>query len=327
MSEESVDTALLDLDTEVLREVFDATGGRDKWILGVADFGARLQPPPPPPDRAPALAARLEDEKEPLARAASFLGYQPFEANVPEALAVEKYREAPGEPLKERAVKYVYMAIEPPNPLPADSLGWLQNDDVGKWFGVKTNHDPTWHFDATGARLHRRYADGDAVRIAQLNLDRNNLVGAVPSSLGRLDALQELSLSGNALAGAIPPALGGCAGLRVLRLSHNALTGPIPPALGACGLLEELRLGHNRLTGALSPELARLSALRVLDARANGPALGGAIPDALAEGLACLRVLDLADNGFFAPPLAGANAGAEPPALSCAVFGLLCRLE
>ena len=27
MSEESVDTALLDLDTEVLREVFDATGG------------------------------------------------------------------------------------------------------------------------------------------------------------------------------------------------------------------------------------------------------------------------------------------------------------
>ena len=92
MSEESVDTALLDLDTEVLREVFDATGGRDKWILGVADFGARLQPPPPPPDRAPALAARLEDEKEPLARAASFLGYQPFEANVPEALAVEKYR-------------------------------------------------------------------------------------------------------------------------------------------------------------------------------------------------------------------------------------------
>ena len=73
MSDASVDTALLDQDTEVLREVFDATGGRDRWILGVADFGARLQPPPPPPDHAPALKARLEDEKEPLGRASSFL--------------------------------------------------------------------------------------------------------------------------------------------------------------------------------------------------------------------------------------------------------------
>ena len=91
----------LDADEEVLREFFEATGGKDKWILGVAEFGTRLQPPPPPVDHAPEIEERLEQEKEPLPPDVSFLDFQHFERNVPETLEMEKYRE--GGELKERA--------------------------------------------------------------------------------------------------------------------------------------------------------------------------------------------------------------------------------
>ena len=53
-------------DIEVLKEFFHETGGKDKWIQGVAEFGTRLQPPPPPPDHTPELEERLKQKQEPL---------------------------------------------------------------------------------------------------------------------------------------------------------------------------------------------------------------------------------------------------------------------
>ena len=109
---------------------------------------------------------------------------------------------------------------------------------LGDWHGVTT--------DASG-------------RVARVELEGNNLTGALPGELGNLANLTVLDLSDNNLNGTIPGQLGNLSGLKTLALGRNNLNGPIPPEFGNLSNLTELYLRDNPLlSGALPPSLASL---------------------------------------------------------------------
>ena len=125
-------------------------------------------------------------------------------------------------------------------------LNWLRSVPIGAWKGVELGGAP--------------------LRVRQLKLDGERLLGRLPPGLGKLAGLEVLSLEGNALSGSVPPQLGELANLRELRLRGNRLSGPIPARLGALGQLSLLRLGGNDFAGPI-PE----SLLGVADSDLNGP--------------------------------------------------------
>ena len=93
--------------------------------------------------------------------------------------------------------------------------------------------------------------------------------------------MEDLQLNDNQLTGAIPPELGNLANLKWLTLSDNQLTGAIPPELGNLTNLRELYLYDNKLTGIIPPELGNLANLNVFDIRGNQ--FAGCIPDSLRQ--------------------------------------------
>ena len=89
------------------------------------------------------------------------------------------------------------------------SLNWSASTAVTGWDGVTVTDN----------------------RIAELELDNENLTGTIPPAIGNLPALTHLDLSGNSLTGSIPRELVNLDSLQVLRLSGNSLTGCIPEGL------------------------------------------------------------------------------------------------
>ena len=76
----------------------------------------------------------------------------------------------------------------------------------------------------------------------------DDLFGAIPAELGRLDSLAELYLGGNALSGPVPPELGGLSKLRSLGLSGNAgMDGPLPASLAGLRELSHFQAVGTRL--------------------------------------------------------------------------------
>lgn len=138
-----------------------------------------------------------------------------------------------------------------------DSSNWDTASAVSTWFGV----------GASGGR------------VTGLSLGNNQLAGAIPPELGKLQALTTLQLSDNTLAGAIPPELGELPNLTSLWLQGNQLTGPIPPELGNLSSLQTLYLHNNLLTDAIPPELGDLVNLRTLHLSNND--LTGSVPPEL----------------------------------------------
>ena len=78
---------------------------------------------------------------------------------------------------------------------------WKTSAPLSSWYGVQT--------DAAG-------------RVIALRLDRNNLSGTIPASLGNLTRLQRLDLSNNALSGKLPSSLTRLRQLRTFRFHVNA---------------------------------------------------------------------------------------------------------
>ena len=97
--------------------------------------------------------------------------------------------------------------------------------------------------------------------------------------MGNLASLDWMDLDYNQLSGAIPPELGNLATLRGMSLRGNQLSGAIPPELGNLATLEELYLGGNQLSGAIPPELGNLANLKALDLSWNQ--LRGCVPSGL----------------------------------------------
>ena len=163
-----------------------------------------------------------------------------------------------------------------------NATNWNSSAPIVEWYGVSTDDDG---------------------RVSRLSLNRNNLTGSIPPSLGNLANLERLHLYQNNLTGSIPPSLGNLANLERLNLSQNNLTGSIPPSLGNLANLERLHLYQNNLTGSIPPSLGNLANLEWLGLFENN--LTGSIPPSLGN-LANLEWLGLYRNNL---------TGSIPPSL------------
>ena len=72
-------------------------------------------------------------------------------------------------------------------------------------------------------------------------VDANDLIGSIPSELGKLTQLQSLYLADNELTGSIPSELGEIRFLRKLELRNNKLSGTIPSEFLTYPFLSKLR--------------------------------------------------------------------------------------
>ena len=139
---------------------------------------------------------------------------------------------------------------------------------------------------------------GGLSNLELLNLTANDLAGAIPPELGSLSNLRRLTLGSNGLSGEIPPELSNLANLEWLILFGNGLSGAIPPWLGGLSNLERLHLVFNDLSGEIPPELSGLQKLSWLELNNNN--LSGPIPPELGD-LSNLEWLYLNSNNLSGP--------------------------
>ena len=169
-----------------------------------------------------------------------------------------------------------------------DGDNWTKNDnwdtttvptekELANWFGISINEG----------------------LLVKLDLQNNNLRGALPPELGNLRNLQTLFLTLNeGVTGPIPPELGNLEQIWLLFLNHNSLSGSIPSELGNLEQLQSLHLAGNSLTGPIPSELGDLEILQHLNLWNNG--LSGSIPSELGN-LEYLKNLWLFDNSLTGP--------------------------
>mmetsp|Transcript_33273 Transcript_33273/g.98980 ORF Transcript_33273/g.98980 Transcript_33273/m.98980 type:complete len:2132 (-) Transcript_33273:222-6617(-) len=140
----------------------------------------------------------------------------------------------------------------------------------------------------------------EAVRLTDIFLTSNGLVGQFPSELLQLATLETLSLAFNALSGGLPFQLGTLTNLRFLDVNNNDFRGLIPVELGQLNELEVILMQSNRLTGLLPPEIGNLPNLLFVDfsqqTDRGGEGLKGQIPPfSVQPGI---KRLDLSSNSF-----------------------------
>lgn len=133
--------------------------------------------------------------------------------------------------------------------------------------------------------------------VSQVTVFNNNLMGTIPSSIGKLKYLNQLDLSFNQLMGTIPSTIGQLTELTDLALDRNALTGTIPDSIGKLTALAHLLLLQNMLTGTIPASISKLTALTSMELHNNQ--LTGPIPDDHGwKELTKLTYLDLSFNHF-----------------------------
>uniref|UniRef100_A0A0E0ISP7 Receptor kinase-like protein Xa21 n=1 Tax=Oryza nivara TaxID=4536 RepID=A0A0E0ISP7_ORYNI len=133
-------------------------------------------------------------------------------------------------------------------------------------------------------------------QLVSLCLDKNNLKGALPSSIARLSkSLEGLLLTGNEISGTIPQEIDYLTNLTVLYMEQNMLTGNLPDSLGNLPNLFVLSLSQNKLTGQIPLSIGNISQLGELYLQENF--LSGPIPSSLGH---CknLQALNLSFNSF-----------------------------
>ncbi|XP_020592640.1 uncharacterized protein LOC110033111 [Phalaenopsis equestris] len=118
----------------------------------------------------------------------------------------------------------------------------------------------------------------------------------LPKSFGNLSIkLQQITLGANDILGRIPFELDRYTNLIALGMELNLLEGPIPETIGMLGRLQALFFDGNDLTGIIPYSLENLTGLSELDLRSNQ--LTGPIPSSL-KNLQHLSYLDLSQNNL-----------------------------
>ncbi|WP_346861033.1 leucine-rich repeat protein [uncultured Draconibacterium sp.] len=117
-------------------------------------------------------------------------------------------------------------------------------------------------------------------RVVSLDLNNNNLVGTLPSRIGKLTAMESFVVWGNGLTGELPAEIGDMINLVTLDLGVNQFFGELPSSFGNLSRLETLFLGSgSQLTGSIPSSLGQLSNLHTL--ALDGNQFSGSIPGEL----------------------------------------------
>lgn len=161
-----------------------------------------------------------------------------------------------------------------------------------------------WHGVGCGPPLACMPANASAeCRVISLLLRANSLTGSLPTSFGRLNALQSIDLAFNQIGGTLPVSIGMLTALRSLDLLSNRIGGTLPESLGALSALRWMYLSTNRFEGTIpAMPIGNMSSLYVLLLSFNR--FTGHL-DNLAElgRMPTLDRLDLSNNPFFGGPL------------------------
>ena len=95
--------------------------------------------------------------------------------------------------------------------------------------------------------------------LVSLRLDKNDLVGTLPSTLEGLTALEYINLSELDLTGRIPLSMSWMTNLETVRLHDNEFIGSLPTdVFSNWRLLDDLDIGLNNLTGSLPANMDAL---------------------------------------------------------------------
>jgi len=182
-----------------------------------------------------------------------------------------------------------------------DHSGWLTTNAPCSWYGVGCREGRVWRLNLENNQLSGAIPAqlGNLRHLEGAALGDNYLSGHLPSELGGMLRLYNLWAWGNQLSGGIPAELSDLTGLRSISLSDNQLSGTIPPTLGDLTLLRELSLDNNRLSGPVPPELGNLPHLSYLQLHNNQ--LSGSIPQTFGSARWRWAWLTLSSN-----PLSGA---------------------
>ncbi|PWA37929.1 cGMP-dependent kinase [Artemisia annua] len=133
-------------------------------------------------------------------------------------------------------------------------------------------------------------------QLSTLNLERNQLHGSLPSSIGSLVGLTALYLGDNRFKGKIPTTIGKLQNLQILSLYSNQFSGPIPDAIGNLSLLTKLFLNSNKLESYIPSSLGKCKDLNGLNISYNR--LSGNIPEQLLQLPSLTNFLDLSHNNL-----------------------------
>jgi Leucine-rich repeat (LRR) protein len=170
-----------------------------------------------------------------------------------------------------------------------DALVAIHNATGGSGWSERANWLGAPGTECTWARV--RCNQGET-SVEELNLEQNNLRGALPAAIGAFPDLRILFLFDNFLEGDLPSSIGQLTKLEYLILDRNAFTGPIPPSIGQLTSLKLLHLDGNRFT-SIPRELGNMRSLEQLDFSFNE--LEGTIPPEIGQ-LSNLRELEMAVN-------------------------------
>ncbi|KAK8963159.1 putative leucine-rich repeat receptor-like protein kinase [Platanthera guangdongensis] len=111
------------------------------------------------------------------------------------------------------------------------------------------------------------------MHMIHLLLDRNELVGAIPISIGTVQTLNIIRLDNNLLDGLVPPNINNLTNLHVLTLANNGLTGPMPNLAGM-NSLNIVDLSNNSFDPSEAPswisEIQNLTTLAIESGRLHG---------------------------------------------------------
>eukprot|EP00009_Paramoeba_aestuarina_P002341 CAMPEP_0201506200 /NCGR_PEP_ID=MMETSP0161_2-20130828/126_1 /ASSEMBLY_ACC=CAM_ASM_000251 /TAXON_ID=180227 /ORGANISM="Neoparamoeba aestuarina, Strain SoJaBio B1-5/56/2" /LENGTH=431 /DNA_ID=CAMNT_0047900233 /DNA_START=85 /DNA_END=1380 /DNA_ORIENTATION=- len=111
-----------------------------------------------------------------------------------------------------------------------DNLNWNTGDPCSKkWFGVNCSSG----------------------HVTGLTLDKNNLKGSLPTTIGNLFDLETFQVSSNLISSTIPTEIGNLRSLSLIDFSLNGFTGGIPNEIGTLAdfSLTSLDFSYNSLSG------------------------------------------------------------------------------
>jgi len=148
---------------------------------------------------------------------------------------------------------------------------------TGSWYGVKCSSDGT---------------------VTGLALDKNNLKGKIPDSIGLLTSLTNLEMRGNSITGTVPASIGRIIKLKTLVLAENTLSGTVPAALGSLSQVTNFDFRINKFSGTIPPELGGLVSLTHISFAKNS--MSGIIPETFSN-LKKLEQLIVHHNNFSGP--------------------------